>query len=133
MKASIAVQSIPEELQKYANIFIKSGEYKDPFAPPAYIQDIVWLSQTKGSTEVSESTCKELEQWLASREQETNKARQLIDDIMAKHPLPSKDESMHGAVLPEYVISEWFRVLSQPWSHLYERSIESGQRWLNSN
>jgi hypothetical protein len=133
MKASVLVQEIPEDLRTYADIFIRSGEYKDSFAPPAFIQDVVWLAKTKGSTEVSEAICAQVNEWLSSREALTDSAKKLIEDVLEKCPIPSKDDSLHGAMLPAYVVSEWFRLLSQPWSHMYETAIESGNKWLREN
>ena len=99
MKASVLVQEIPEDLRTYADIFIRSGEYKDSFAPPAFIQDVVWLAKTKGSTEVSEAICAQVNEWLSSREALTDSAKKLIEDVLEKSPIPSKDDSLHGSMV----------------------------------
>lgn len=133
MKAWQVVEQLPQELVEYAQIFIKSEQYDDPFAPPSTIQDVVWLAETKRNTTLSPETLTWIEEWLATREDGAESAKALLDQIHLRHPLPTAEQVVAGASIPEYTISSWYKVLLQPWSRMFEESIEQGWKWLKQN
>lgn len=133
MKACEVAERLPKELRDYANIFVKSGEYNDPFAPPSTIQDVVWLAETQRNKEISAESIQWIVEWLDSREDAEESAKALIEQILLMHPLPSNAEVVAGVSIPEYTILPWFKILYQPWSHRFEDAIEQGWKWLKSN
>lgn len=130
MKASKVVELIPAELREYARIFIDSEEYTDQFAPPQFVQDIVWLAQKKGSTEISDKVLTSLTEWLDSREDAFHSAMGLVEALEQKHPVPTPEQAADGASLPPYITTEWFRMLRQVWSHKHAQAVEDGWKWL---
>jgi hypothetical protein len=133
MKAWQVVDQLPKPLVEYASMFIKSEQYNDPFAPPSTIQDVVWLAQTKRTTTISVESLQWIEEWLSTREDGEESAKALLEQIHLRHPLPSADQVIAGASIPEYTILPWYKILYQPWSRLFETSIEQGWKWLKEN
>ena len=133
MKASEAVKIIPQDIREYAMVFVRSKEFGDEMAPPNFVQDIVWLASTRGSTQIDEAVVRHLESWLASREAATDEANQVIDELTSRHPVPSRQDLLNGAGLPEYIAKEWFTLLSNPISHKHDEAIQKGREWLQSH
>lgn len=130
MKAQEVIGHLPEGLAEYTQLFIKSEQYDDPLAPPSQIQDVVWLAETKPSSKISDDVVAWIVEWLESREDASGSAAGLIEQIHGRFPCPSREEVISGASLPEYTIADWYKVLFQPWSRSFERSIEQGWKWL---
>lgn len=133
MKASEVVKTIPDEIRDYAMVFVRSKTYEDEMAPPNFVQDIVWLGSTRGSTQIDENVVKHLEAWLAGREEATAEANRIIDELAERHPVPSRQELLNGARLPEYIAQEWFTLLSNPISHKHDEAMRKGREWLQSH
>lgn len=133
MKAWEVAESLPQELREYANIFVKSEEFNDPFAPPSTIQDVVWLSETQRGKQISDESVQWIVEWLESREDAEESAKGLLEQIHLRHPLPTSEQVVAGASIPEYTIASWYKILYQPWSRLFEESIEQGWKWLKSH
>lgn len=133
MKAWQVAEQLPEELVAYTQMFIKSEQYDDPFAPPSAVQDVVWLAETKRNTPISDETLLWIQEWLGTREDGAESAKALLEQIHLKHPLPTAEQVVAGADIPVYTISSWYKVLLQPWSRMFEESIEQGWKWLKQN
>jgi hypothetical protein len=133
MKAWEVAEKLPKALREYASIFIRSEEYNDPFAPPSTIQDVVWLSETHRSKHISDESLSWIAEWLESREDAEESAKALLEQIHVKHPLPTNEQVVAGASIPEYTIAPWYKILYQPWSRLFEEAIEQGWKWLKNN
>lgn len=133
MKAWEVAEKLPQELVDYTNIFVRSEEYNDPFAPPSTIQDVVWLSQSQRGKQISEESLQWISEWLDSREDAEESAKALLEQIHVRHPLPTSEQVVAGASIPEYTIASWYKILYQPWSRLFEDSIEQGWKWLKSH
>jgi len=133
MKASQVAQTIPNEIREYASVFVRTKSFDDSMAPPNFVQDIVWLASTRGSTPIDENVIKHLESWLASREVATEEANSIMDELAQRFPVPTRQELLNGAGLPEYIAQEWFTLLSNPISHKHDEAIQRGREWLQSH
>lgn len=133
MKASQVAQTIPDDIREYASVFVKSKMFDDVMAPPNFVQDIVWLASTKGSTQIDENVIKHLEAWLAAREEATAEANRIMDELAERFPVPTRQELLNGAGLPEYIAQEWFTLLSNPISHKHDEALRKGREWLQSH
>jgi len=133
MKASQVAQTITNEIREYASVFVRTKSFDDSMAPPNFVQDIVWLASTRGSTPIDENVIKHLESWLASREVATEEANSIMDELAQRFPVPTRQELLNGAGLPEYIAQEWFTLLSNPISHKHDEAIQRGREWLQSH
>lgn len=133
MKASQVAQTIPNEIREYTSVFVQSKSFDDSMAPPNFVQDIVWLASTRGSTPIDENVIKHLEAWLAGREEAATEANRIMDELTERFPVPTRQQLLDGATLPEYIAQEWFTLLGNPISQKHDEALQKGREWLQSH
>jgi hypothetical protein len=133
MKASQLVQTIPDEVKAYANLFVKAQSYDDPMAPPPFVQDIVWLSGKKGSTVIDDNVIAHLQRWLDSREAAYEQSSAILRELQERFPVPTRQEILNGATLPEYVVADWYRVLGNHLAQKHDEAMQKAREWLQNH
>ena len=133
MKASQLVQAIPDEVKAYASLFVKAQSHDDPMAPPHFVQDIVWLSSKRGSTVIDENVITHLQRWLNSREAAYEQSAELLCELHDRFPVPTRQEMLNGATLPEYIVTEWYRVLGNHYAQKHDEAMQKGREWLQNH